>query len=294
MSDEQGTGKAQTPPAARTAKQKIGWLAWRVLRLVLLFYVLFYGFVLLFEEKMIFFPTPYVASEYAWRSSVPRDDVFVTTSDGVKIHAWFSAAERSAPTLLWFHGNAGNISGRIDQLQVLQEGGFNVLAVDFRGYGRSEGSPSEKGTYLDAVAAFDALAARKDVDPKRIVAFGQSLGSAVALDLALQRPCERVVLEAPFTSVPAMASAAYPVPGVAYLVRTKYDNLSKAARLAVPLLVLHGDRDELIPFAMGQAVHAAAAGLKEFWAVPGAHHNDVYEVAGREYVRRLRRFCGMD
>jgi len=275
-------------------KKKFARAVWRVLRLVLLFYALFLGFVLFFEEKMIFFPSPYDACEYGEKTSVPIEDVFFSTSDQKRIHAWFSPSDSKAPTLLWFHGNAGNIAHRIDQLQVLHEGGFNVFAVDFRGYGRSEGSPNESGTYRDAVAAYDALAARKDIDPRRIVAFGQSLGAAVALDLALQRACERVVLEAPFTSVPAMASTAYPIPGVSYMVRTKYDNLSKVAHLALPLLVIHGDRDEIIPFAMGKAVHAAAAGPKEFWEVPGAHHNDVYLVAGREYVRRLRRFCGME
>lgn len=275
-------------------KKKIAHVAWRALRLVLLFYLLFLGFDLFFEEKMIFFPSPYDAREYGERTSAPIEDVFFTTSDQKRIHAWFSPADPKAPTLLWFHGNAGNIAHRIDQLVVLHEGGFNVLAVDFRGYGRSEGSPNESGTYLDAVAAYDTLASRKDIDPRRVVAFGQSLGSAVALDLALQRPCERVVLEAPFTSVPAMASTAYPIPGVSYIVRTKYDNLSKVTHLVTPLLVIHGDKDEIIPFAMGKAIHAAAAGPKELWEVPGAHHNDVYLVAGREYVRRLRKFCEME
>lgn len=275
-------------------KKKLARLAKRVLRLVLVFYVLFTGFVLIFEEKMIFFPSPYDSEAYGRRSLAPREDVFLTASDGVTIHAWFAARDAKAPTLLWFHGNAGNIADRLDQLELLHEGGFNVFAVDYRGYGRSEGTPNEQATYLDAAAAYDALAARPDVDSNRIVAFGQSLGAAVALDLALSRRCERVVLEAPFTSVPAMASAAYPVPGVSYLVRTKYDNLSKAARLVTPLLVIHGDRDEIVPFPMGQALHAAAAGPKEFWAVHGAHHNDVYLVAGAEYVRRLRRFCGIE
>lgn len=274
--------------------KKFGRLAWRALRFVLLFYLLFLGFDLLFEEKMIFFPTPYHPRDYGMRTTAPREDVFFQTSDGKRIHGWFCAKDPKAPTLLWFHGNAGNIADRYDQMELLYDGGFNVFAVDFRGYGRSEGTPSEKGTYLDAVAAYDVVVARKDVDPKRIVAFGQSLGAAVALDLALQRSCERVVLEAPFTSIPEMASVIYPIPGLRFFVRTKYDNLAKVRHLATPLLVLHGDKDEIIPFEMGKAVYDAAPGPKEFWAVPGASHNNVYSKAGPEYLRRLRRFCGME
>lgn len=266
----------------------------RVLRLVLLFYVVFLGFDVLFEEKMIYFPEPYDEREYGLRTSAPKEDVWITTEDGKRIHAWFSPADPKAPTLLWFHGNAGNIAGRLEQLEVLHDGGFNVLAVDYRGYGRSEGKPDEEGTYKDAVAAYDALVARRDVDRARIVSFGQSLGAAVALDLSLRRPCDRVVLEAPFTSVPDMARTVYPVPGVGWMVRTRYDNLLKVRRLARPLLVLQGNADEVIPFSMGKAVHAAANEPKEFWEVDGAHHNDVFVVAGGEYVRRLRAFCGME
>lgn len=273
--------------------KRLGKVGLRGLRLVFLFYLLFFLFVVFFEEKLIFFPSPYDARDYGMRTTAPIDDVFLETTDRVRIHAWFSRADAKAPTLLWFHGNAGNLSNRLDQLETLQAGGFNVFAVDFRGYGRSEGTPNEEGTYRDAVAAYDALAARTDIDPRRIVAFGQSLGSAVALDLALRRPCERVILEAPFTSIPAMARATFPVPGASFLVHTKYDNLAKVRHLGLPLLVLQGNRDEVIPFSMGKQVFAAANDPKEFWEVAGAHHNDVYVVAGREYVRRLRTFCGL-
>jgi fermentation-respiration switch protein FrsA (DUF1100 family) len=165
-----------------------------------------------------------------------------------------------------------------------------VLLFDYRGYGRSEGSPDEEGTYRDARAAHRWLVEEKRVPRGRLVLFGESLGSAVALDLALSRPCRALVLESPFASVRAMARAVYPFLPLSALVRTRYENEAKAPRLRVPLLVLHGERDEIVPFAQGRRVFAAAPEPKRFYAIPGAGHNDTYLVGGDAYWDAVRDF----
>jgi hypothetical protein len=194
-------------------------------------------------------------------------------------------------TLLWFHGNAGNISHRAGGLKPLRDKlDANVFMIDYRGYGRSDGAVSEKGTYEDADAAFDYLTRRSDIDPKRIVLFGQSLGSAVAADLAGRRDCLAVILEAPFASIPAMAKAIYPWLPAGALIKTRYDVIEKAKKIRAPLLVVHGDRDEIVPFEQGRRVFDAATGPKEFHALNGARHNDTFEAGGEAYFNVMRDF----
>jgi pimeloyl-ACP methyl ester carboxylesterase len=247
--------------------------------------------MLLFERKLIYFPQ-------RSHDLGPRDlglafeDVRLTAEDGVGIHAFYLPPP-GAPrwTVLLAHGNAGNVSHRLDRVIFLQAKlGAEVLLFDYRGYGRSEGSPDEEGTYRDARAAHRFLVEEKRVPPERLVLFGESLGSAVALDLALARPCRALVLESPFASVPAMARAVYPFLPLWPFVRTRYDNEAKAPRLTVPLLVLHGERDEVVPFAQGRRVFEAAPGPKHFFAIPRAGHNDTYLVGGDAYWDAVRDF----
>ena len=247
--------------------------------------------MLLFERKLIYFPQ-------RSHDILPRDlglafeDLSLTAEDGVRIHAFYLPPP-GVPrwTVLLAHGNAGNMSHRLDRTLLLQSKlDAAVLLFDYRGYGRSEGSPDEEGTYRDARAAHRFLVEEKRVRPDRLVLFGESLGSAVALDLALSRPCRALVLESPFASVPAMARAVYPFLPLWPLVRTRYDNEAKAPRLTVPLLVLHGDRDEVVPFAQGRRVFEAAPGPKRFFAIPRAGHNDTYLVGGEAYWRAVRDF----
>jgi fermentation-respiration switch protein FrsA (DUF1100 family) len=193
-------------------------------------------------------------------------------------------------TVLLAHGNAGNLSHRLDRTIFLQSRlGADVLLFDYRGYGRSEGRPDEEGTYRDARAAHRWLTEVRGVTPDRLVLFGESLGSAVALELALARPCRALVLESPFTSVPDMAAVVLPFLPRSF-VRTQYDNLGKIGRLRVPLLVLHGDGDEVVPFAQGRRLFEAAPEPKRFFSIPGAGHNDTYIVGGDAYWRTVADF----
>jgi fermentation-respiration switch protein FrsA (DUF1100 family) len=201
------------------------------------------------------------------------EDVEITTDDGVRIHGWLVPGTRSA-TLLYCHGNAGNVSHRLPKIEAFHNRlGLSILIFDYRGYGRSEGVPSEAGTYADA-RAMNAWLREQGWGP--VVYLGESLGAAVATHLASEDPPAALVLEAPFASVPAMASAT--VPGAGWLFRTRYDTLGLVGRAGAPLLVLHGDADEVVPHRQGRAVFEAALEPKTFVTLPGARHNDIHEV----------------
>ena len=188
--------------------------------------------------------------------------------------------------------NGGNISNRTTNiLELNRRLGINVFIFDYRGYGRSEGSPSEEGTYLDAEAATAYVDARDDVDIHKKMYFGRSLGCAVAAEMAVRHPPRALICESGFTSIKAMAKSAYPfLPGIDLLVTSKYDTLSKIRQVIVPVMFLHGDRDDIVPFEMSQQLFEAANEPKRLYAIEGAMHNDTYEVGGESYFGALKKF----
>ena len=244
----------------------------------------------LIDRYFIFFPEEELLEDPGDRG-LEFEEVYFNTSDGVRLHGWFVPG-RSEKTLLWFHGNAGNISHRLDNIAELHSRlGAAIFIFDYRGYGRSEGTPSEEGTYRDAEAALAYLGSRQDVDARNLVLFGRSLGSTVAVELATRHDVYAVVLESPFTSISAMAKRAYPfLPGIGVLARTKYDTLDKIKDVQVPVLVLHGDRDGVAPFDMGREIFEVANRPKRFYTIMGAGHNDTYLVGGAPYYEALAHF----
>jgi fermentation-respiration switch protein FrsA (DUF1100 family) len=242
------------------------------------------------EERFIFFPDPHLEATPE-AVGLAYEEVYFTTEDGVRLHGWFVPASGARWTLLWFHGNAGNISHRLHNLQQMHRRlGLNVFIFDYRQYGRSQGKVSEKGTYLDASAALQTLHQRLALNPQSIMLFGRSLGSAVAVDLARRAPCRALILESPFTSVPDMAARALPLLPIGRLLRTRYNSLRKIAQVTVPVLILHGDRDEVVPFEQGQRLFTAANEPKTFYTIPRAGHNDTYMVGGEPYWQAWERF----
>jgi fermentation-respiration switch protein FrsA (DUF1100 family) len=261
----------------------------------------------LFEESMIFFPERepvgvWDVNAVARGSRTTVEDCFFETSDGVRLHAWWCRPTgddaRSDPTsemvLLWFHGNAGNLAQRADQMLALAELPAQVFIVDYRGYGRSKGRPSEEGLYRDGRAAWRYVTVDSEVDPGRVVLFGVSLGGAVAVDLATEVDPAGIIVQSAFTSVPDMAAHHYPfIPR--WLVRTKMDSLGKIGRIHCPILIIHSPVDEVVPFEHGRRLVAAARGDVRFLEVPGAAHNETRLAGGSHYMRALRDFlihCG--
>jgi pimeloyl-ACP methyl ester carboxylesterase len=214
------------------------------------------------------------------------------TDDGERLHAWWIGARtNSLGHLLLCHGNAGNIGDRVLHAALLTAAGFDVLLFDYRGYGRSSGRPSEQGTYRDARAALTGLLEQPEVDPARLFYLGESLGGAVALDLALERPPAGLVLLAAFTGVRELGRVHYPfVP--APLIPDAYPTVRRVHELRAPLLVLHGDRDDIVPLSQGRALFDAATEPKRMHVFPGLGHNDLVPLAGVKLARVIASWAG--
>jgi fermentation-respiration switch protein FrsA (DUF1100 family) len=246
----------------------------------------------LFQNHLIFFPQIPGRLTGDWRPvGLPVEDVWLTTEDGVKLHAWWIAAQEAEFTFLAFHGNAANIANRADVYSFLHTLPVNVLAVEYRGYGRSEGTPTETGIYRDADAAYLHVTRERGVRPRRVIAFGQSLGSAPAADLAARREVGGVVLEAPFCSAAAVARRLYWfLPGLSLLLRAKFATGDKLAQIHTPVLVVHCAQDPVIPFPLGQEVYALARPPRLFFGVNGYCHEEASLVDPNGYRARLMEF----
>jgi uncharacterized protein len=242
------------------------------------------------EESLIFHPDR-IVSRNPSDIGMAFDDVFFRTQDGLWLHGWFIPHNEAKSTLLWFHGNAGNVSHRLLNIKLLHEHiKTHIFIFDYRGYGHSEGTPSEEGTYLDGTAAMHYLLERPEAGTRRIVLFGRSLGAAVAAEMALRFNTRGLILESPFVSVPEMARVIFPVLPLAALLRTRYDIVGKVRKIKTPLLVLHGERDEIVPFEHGKRVFEAAPQPKAFHIISGASHNDTFVLGGKEYFQTLANF----
>ena len=248
-----------------------------------------YGVLYFLAQRAAYFPAKFPEGLWDLQQQVGAEDVWLRAADGVKLHAWWVARPQARVVTLFLHGNAGNLTHRAYRVAEWTSAGSAVLLVEYRGYGKSEGRPGEKGLYADAEAGYQWLVAA-GWEPERIVVHGESLGTAVAVDLASRRKCAGVVLEAPFTSGSDMAGRVLPLLGP--LVFRAFDSASKIAEVRAPLLVIHGDRDGVAPFELGQRLFEAAREPKWFWRVEGAGHNDLVEAAGAAYRERLREFYG--
>lgn len=242
------------------------------------------------EDRFIFHPDRVI-------TRTPRDigltfeEIFFITSDGVRLHGWFIPRADAHTTFVWFHGNAGNISDRLLNIKLLHEKiRSHIFIFDYRGFGRSEGRVSEAGTYLDGDAAIRYLLERAGPDSS-LVLFGRSLGAAIAAEMATRFDCRGLILESPFVSVGEMARAIFPSLPIGPLLQTRYDVIEKVRRVKSPLLVLHGDADEVVPFEQGKRVFdAAVSDRKTFHTIVGANHNNTFVVGGEGYFEALRDF----
>lgn len=205
--------------------------------------------------------------------------------DGASLVTWYVPARVGRPTLLYFHGNAGNLAGRADRVRRYQAQGFGLLMLSYRGYGGSTGRPSEADNVADARLAYDTLV-RSGVPPDKIVLYGESLGSGVAVQVAAEKPVAAVVLDAPYTSVLEMAALTYPYLPVRPLLADRYLSDRHIKRVKAPVLVLHGERDAVIPVRMGKALHAAAAEPKKLVLFPNGGHVDLDDHGAVEIVAR--------
>ena len=237
------------------------------------------------EPHLIYYP---LRTPFATPAGIT--DLNLTTSDGVQIHGWFIPALLApAPTVLLFHGNAGNLSHRLEKIALLRAAGAEVCIIDYRGYGRSAGTPSEAGTYRDAQAAYDYLTTTLNRSPRNIVVYGESLGSAVAVELATRVPVGGVVIEEAFTSIPEVGQKMFSNLPVGWLVRNRYDTIHKMDRLRAPLLIFHSRQDELFPYQYAERLLTAAPEPKQLVELHGGH-NDAFWQSQGIYKQALQQF----
>ena len=245
--------------------------------------------VRLLEWKSLYCPTRELEATPALYNLTFEDIAFVA-EDGVVLHGWWLPHENARGTVLHCHGNGGNISHRLALAGDLHRLGVNVFLFDYRGYGRSRGWPSERGLYRDAQAAYEFVRVQYgDAENPPIVLHGQSLGGAVAAQLALAKPVRGLILESAFTSIPDMAARLYPWLPVRLLCASRFDTLDKVRRIACPKLLAHSIQDEMIPYTLGRQLFDAAAPPKRFCALTGGH-NDAGWAASAEYRRALEEF----
>ena len=241
--------------------------------LIVLFFI-YLAFVLLVyfnQTRLVYFPekqlsnTPEVVGlDFA--------SVQIATGDGETLHGWWIPVNNAKGTVLFFHGNAGNISHRINYLTMFKQLGYNTLLFDYRGYGQSSGTPSETGTYIDAQAAWRYLIDIKKIESTQIVLFGESLGGAVATWLAVSERPGLLVLASTFTSIPELASEIYPFLPVRWISRFEYNTLETLRSVTCPVFIAHSPQDEIIPFRHGQRLLQVATEPKQFLSLDGTHN----------------------
>lgn len=242
----------------------------------------------LFQERYVYYP-------YSTIQITPRDtglyyeEVYLATSDDLKIHGWFLPKDDARGTLLFLHGNAGNISHRLESLRLFHDMGLSVFIIDYRGYGLSEGSPSEEGTYRDAEAAWNYLTGERGIPAGEIAVFGRSLGGSVAAWLATQYTPAVLIIESTFSSAVDMGKHIYPFLPIKLITRIKYPTIERMPDIHCPLLVIHSREDEIVPFQQGRHIYNAANEPRSFLEIRG-DHNQGFLQSGMTYVKGIRDF----
>lgn len=236
--------------------------------------ILFIVYVRHLERTSLFYPTkPFLATPEDYQLSF--EDVYIATAKDIKVHGWFVNAPQAKSTLLFFHGNAGNIGDRLGKILFFHKLGLNVLIIDYRGYGKSEGKPTEEGMYQDALATYSYLIEDRGINPQNIVIYGASLGGTAAVDLASQRQAGALIVDSSFSNAVDMAKKIYPfIPS--FLINIKLDSLNKIENVTIPKLFIHSMDDQLVPIELGKKLYNAAPEPKKFFEVSGGHNDDYF------------------
>lgn len=244
-----------------------------------------------FQQSRVFLPGRYPDGIWEPQSfGLPARDVWFRSQDGTELHGWWIPHPKARGTFLYCHGNTGNIAHRIGLFRHLRRLRVHLLAFDYRGYGRSGGTPTETGLYQDVRAAFDHLTEKVGEPPTRIILFGHSLGGAVAVDCARDRPAAGLIVQASFTHVRDAARAMFPTLPIHLAATRQFRNIDKVATIEIPKLFIHGDCDETVPVQLGRRLFEAAAEPKELYIVRRGGHNDLHLHGSVRYLRRIGRF----
>lgn len=255
---------------------------------LILGYLVILGFVYVRQASMIYYPVREIFNTPG-DIGLNFEEVTLKTKDGVTISAWYIPARHERGVVLFCHGNAGNISHRLNSIRIFHDLKLSVFIFDYRGYGRSEGSPTEEGTYLDAESVWDYLVKIKHISPEKIILFGRSLGSAVAAEIALNHKAGALIIESGFTSIPDLGRKFFPYLPVRLITRHHYSTLDKVNKIGIPKLFIHSSQDEVIPFEHGVSLFEKSSEPKEFLRITG-DHNEGFLISGRAYIEGLNGF----
>lgn len=254
---------------------------------ILAYVAIFVVYVRVIESLSLFYPSKKIRA-------TPEDiglifeDNFFKTEDGLTLNAWFVKHPQARTTILILHGNAGNNSDRLEKIGYFYKMGLNVICLDYRGFGNSQGRPSEKGIYKDALAAYDHFVKRPDIDPRKMIVYGESLGGAVAVNLAAKRDLACLILDSTISSAADYVKSKMPyIP--AFLLQTKMDSLALIGGLKMPKLFIHSPQDEIIPFKLGRKLYDAAPLPKEFLTIEGNHNEGFYQ-SQELFIEGIKRF----
>ena len=264
---------------------------WKLLIIGIGVYAALSLYVYSMQSNLIYFPNMPGRDLIATPEDIglSYQDVEFVTDDDIKLHGWFIPKEFAEKTVLFFHGNAGNISHRLQSIDIFNRLGLNVFIIDYRGYGKSEGKITEKGSYRDAEAAWHYLVNTRGIDEQHIILFGRSLGASIAAWLASKQTPSALIIESGFTSVPSMGQRLYPFLPVRWLAHFKYDTLLYVQSVSCPVLVAHSKDDEIIPYDEGRKIFDATPEPKYFLEMRGGH-NDGFTASGTSYIDGLRDF----
>jgi fermentation-respiration switch protein FrsA (DUF1100 family) len=245
------------------------------------------GYVKYVENTKIYFPLKEIVVNPGF-INFEFENVYVETADNIKLNGWFIPADNAQYTILFFHGNGGNIADRLDKIMIFHEMGLNMFIIDYRGYGRSEGRPSEKGLYLDAGASYYYLIKERGIEPEQIILYGESLGGAVAINLASKVSVGAVISEGLFGSMRDAGRKLYPVLSL-FVISNKFNSLALVKEITVPKLFIHSKTDEIIPFSLGKKLYDAAIEPKQMVELEGGH-NDAFLESKEKYVSEIKKF----
>jgi hypothetical protein len=251
----------------------------------LIFFILYLKY---YEKKGIYFPQKNIVLTPG-EIGLEFEDVYFLSSDGIKLNGWYIPAGESRATVLFCHGNAGNISHRLETIDMFCGIGLDVFIFDYRGYGKSQGSPTEEGIYLDAQAAYTYLIDKRNLNEGSIVVYGKSLGANVAVELCSRINPAALISESAFTSALAMGKKMFPFIPVKWLITIKYDALSRIKDITFPKLIIHSEDDEIIPFQHGRKLFEAAPEPKEFYPMRGSHNDAIFQAKG-DFVKKIDTF----
>jgi len=255
---------------------------------IALFFIFLFLYARILERKALYYTSKEI-NFYPSDIGLQYEDIFLNASDRVKIHGWFVPAENAYATVLYFHGNAGNVSHRVEIARMFYDKGINFFIIDYRGFGKSSGTPAEEGTYLDGIAAYNYLTEERKIPPEQVIIYGKSLGVAIAVDTAIKVKAGLLICESGFTSTKDMAKDMFKFIPLWLFTGQKYDTLSKIDKVSIPKLIIHSQNDEIVPFSHGKRLFEKANEPKEFYVMRGGH-NDAFYIYNKEVMERIDNF----